>query len=90
MTNVVRFPEPETISRQEAEALRKGETPEAALFHARSFLRAAYTVLLPHWDEANAREFLRLYALDVGPLRAGESVTLDFLPEPPESGPAER
>ena len=89
LTVFLNVPEAELDRRLMARWAHYGKTPEAALFHARSFLRAAYTVLHPHWDEANAREFLRLYALDVGPLRAGEAVTLDFLPASPESGPDE-
>lgn len=80
--NVILFPEPETITTQEVDALRQGGTPEASLFQAESMLRAAYTLLLAHWAPADARELLCRRAATCGTLRQGESVTLNFLEEP--------
>ena len=77
--NVVKFPEPDTITQREADILRQGETPKAALFHARSMLRAAYTMLLGHWDQQNARHLLVEHAAICGTLRKGESVSLDII-----------
>lgn len=77
--NIVKFPEPDTITQHEADVLRQGGTPEAAFFQAQTMLRAAYTTLLAHWTPENARQHLCNQAAICGTLRGDERVSFSFI-----------